>query len=189
MMRYAEELRRLLLPLGVYEFGDGSFSYAQLEALGAELDAAYEELCRNQRQSIVLTADALGLERFEALFPYRSVAETIAARRAAIAGFLQISGDGFTLEALQRCMAACGEACLISEGDQPGHIRLFFPGVMGIPSGIERIRCIAEQIMPAHAQVEYCYRWCTWGETQQYGLRWGDVCKKTWHAWRIYTET
>ena len=37
-MGYANELVRLLLPLGVYSFAEGSFSLGELEALGAALD-------------------------------------------------------------------------------------------------------------------------------------------------------
>ena len=38
-MSYAQRLMALLRPLGVYTFRDGSFSMAQLEALGAQMDA------------------------------------------------------------------------------------------------------------------------------------------------------
>ena len=39
-MGYAEELVRLLRPLGVYSFQEGSFSLGELQALGGALDAA-----------------------------------------------------------------------------------------------------------------------------------------------------
>ena len=187
-MGYAQELRSLLLPLGVYSFRDGSFSMAQLEALGAELDRVLGEISHNERESMALTAEDTGLELFEQLFPDRSAAEGAAARQAALAGFLQISGDGFTRSALQRCLAACGEECLLSETGQVGRVRISFPGVMGIPSSIARIKRIAEQILPAHVGIEYFYRWCTWGKTAGYGLTWGDVSQKTWHEWMVYKD-
>lgn len=187
-MSYAQELMHLLKPLGVYSFENGSFSMSELEALGAEMDALMAVLSENQRESIALTAEKDGLSLLEALFPFRSAAQTLAARRASIAGFLQISGDGFTLSALRRCMAACGEDCLLSETGVPNHVCISFPGVMGIPPTILRVKQIAQEILPAHVSIEYRYRWCTWGETMQYGFTWGDVCRKTWHEWRVYTE-
>ena len=41
-MNYADELVSMLRPLGVYSFQEGSFSLAELQALGAALDAADE---------------------------------------------------------------------------------------------------------------------------------------------------
>ena len=187
-MGYAQELMHLLKPLGVYKFENGSFSMSELESLGAQLDFLFSEIAENQRESTVFTAQDEGLRRMEVLFPFRSAAQTVEARRAAIAGFLQISGDGFTLEALRRCLAACGVECLLSEKEQPNEVRISFPGVMGIPPSIARVMQIAEEILPAHVLIEYVYRWCTWGETEQYGFTWGDVCGKTWHEWRVYTE-
>lgn len=187
-MGYAQELRRLLLPLGVYSFRDGSFSMAQLEALGAALDAIAAEIAHNQRESIAGTAQSEGLARFEALFPYCGAAQSVSERQAAIAGFLQISDDGFTRDALQRCLAACGAECLLSETGVPDCVRVCFPNVMGVPDGFENIRRIAEEILPAHVGIEYYFRWCTWGETEAYGFTWGDLGNMTWHDWMVYTE-
>ena len=187
-MGYAQELRRLLLPLGAYTFKDGSFSMAQLEALGAELGAAASVISDNQRESIAATAEGSGLAAFEALFPYRSAAQSIADRQAAVAGFLQIGEDGFTLEALQRCLAACGCACFLSETGVPNRVRVSFPNVMGVPDGFARIRRIADEILPAHVGITYAFRWCTWGETETYGLTWGGLSRMSWHGWMVYTE-
>ena len=67
-MGYAEELVRLLRPLGVYSFREGSFSLGELQALGGALDAAQAKLSRMQRESIPATAEDEGLDRMEALF-------------------------------------------------------------------------------------------------------------------------
>ena len=56
-MSYAQRLMALLRPLGVYTFRDGSFSMAQLEALGAQMDAARAVLEKNGRESIVMSAE------------------------------------------------------------------------------------------------------------------------------------
>ena len=101
-MNYADELVSMLRPLGVYSFQEGSFSLAELQALGAALDAADEAFGAAQKESIVMTAQDEGLSKMEALFRSKPPAKTVDARRAAIAGFLRISGDSFTLAALNR---------------------------------------------------------------------------------------
>ena len=39
-MSYGNELIAMLRPLGVYSFREGSFSLAEMQALGADLDQA-----------------------------------------------------------------------------------------------------------------------------------------------------
>ena len=187
-MSYTAELTALLAPLGVYTFRAGSFSMAELEALGAALDEARAELEREQRESLVMTAQEEGLSNREALFRHAPVADTEEQRRAVIAGFWQISGDGFTLDALNRCAAACGAACVIEECGTVNRIRVRFPHIMGIPEDFAPMRAILEDILPAHAGIEYAFRWCTWAETEGYGLLWRDLSAMRWHDWRVYHE-
>ena len=114
-MSYGNDLVTILRPLGVYSFREGSFSLAELQALGAVLDEADTTFSEAQKETIVLSAGDEGLSRWEALLRSRPPAKTIEARRAAIAGFLRISGDSFTLAALNRCLCACGVACSVEE--------------------------------------------------------------------------
>lgn len=79
-MRYAEELTRLLLPLGVYTFAEGSFSLGELQALGDALDALYAHAQAAQRESIVMTAEGEGLAQMEQLFRHRAAAQDAACR-------------------------------------------------------------------------------------------------------------
>ena len=62
-MNYADELVSMLRPLGVYSFQEGSFSLAELQALGAALDAADEAFGAAQKESIVMTAQDEGLSK------------------------------------------------------------------------------------------------------------------------------
>ena len=138
-MNYADELVSMLRPLGVYSFQEGSFSLAELQALGAALDAADEAFGAAQKESIVMTAQDEGLSKMEALFRSKPPAKTVDARRAAIAGFLRISGDSFTLAALNRCLCACGVACSVEETGEVNRVKVWFPGVMGIPDGFAAV--------------------------------------------------
>ena len=49
-MSYENELVTMLRPLGVYSFREGSFSLAELQALGAALDAADRRSRKRRRR-------------------------------------------------------------------------------------------------------------------------------------------
>ena len=187
-MSYAQRLMALLRPLGVYTFRDGSFSMAQLEALGAQMDAARAALEKNGRESIVMSAEDEGLDHAQALVRYRAPAADAASRRAAVAGLMQVADDAFTLEALQRCLPACGAQCALEETGEANRVRVRFPGLMGMPPEFARMREIIEDLLPAQLGIEYVFRWCTWQETETYGLTWGDLGQMSWDEWRTYRE-
>ena len=135
-----------------------------------------------------MTAQDEGLSRMEALFRSKPPAKTVDARRAAIAGFLRISGDSFTLAALNRCLCACGVACSVEETGEVNRVKVWFPGVMGIPDGFAEMKIIIEDILPCQLGITYWFRYCTWQETQDYGLTWADLNAMTWHEWETYHE-
>ena len=60
-MSYGNELIAMLRPLGVYSFREGSFSLAELQALGAVLDEADTTFSEAQKETIVLSAGDEGL--------------------------------------------------------------------------------------------------------------------------------
>ena len=186
-MSYAEELVRLLLPLGVYSFAEGSFSLGELQALGAALDAQEAEQIRLQRESIPMTAEAEGLDKMAALFRHFPQNLSVAQKRTAIAGFLQVSGDSFTQEALQRCLLACGTQCLLEETGT-NRVQVSFPQVMGVPEGFTQMQYVIEDLLPCQLEITYFFRYCTWEETAQYAMTWGELEQMSWDAWRHYTE-
>ena len=187
-MSVTDALVALLRPLGVYTFREGSFSMAELQALGSQFDALKAETERVLRESIVSTAEGEGLSLREAMFPWRAEADSAEMRRRALIGFMQIAGDSFTLDAINRCMAACGAECVVEETGTPNEVRVRFPNVMGIPQGFERICKIAEMILPCQLKITYVFCWCTWEETERYGLTWEDLGAMTWDEWQVYRK-
>ena len=186
-MSYADELVGLLLPLGVYTFSEGSFSLGELQALGAVLDEQELEQIRLQRESIAATAEEEGLDKLAALFRRFPEGLSVQAKRAAIAAYMQVGGDSFTPAALQRCLLACGAECLLEETGI-NRVKISFPCVMGIPAGFDRMQRIIEDLLPCQLEISYFFRYCTWGETAQYGLTWGDLGEMSWDEWRHYKE-
>lgn len=88
-MAYAEYLKNLLAPLGIYDLEKGSISEAMVHAAGQALDQTEQSMERTERESLVATALEEGLERRETLFARRPVAETVEDRRAAITALMR----------------------------------------------------------------------------------------------------
>lgn len=187
-MSCTEELIALLRPLGVYSFREGSFSLGELQALGKSLNELETWAQTAQRESIVLTAQAEGLERMEELFRHGAVEQDTEARRKAIAVFLQIGGDSFTAAALNRCLRACGVPCTVEETGEVNRVKVWFPGVMGVTEGFSWMRAVIEVILPCQLGIFYWFRYCTWQETEQYRLTWGALNAMSWTAWMLYHE-
>lgn len=181
-LKFEDYLVSLLRPLGVYDLRTGTINRGELAAYGAGLDGAEVELEDTAREMNLTTAKGFGLERIEALLPYRPVCVTIRQRREALAALLRISGDSFTLEAINDTLRGCGLNARAEEGDQPNHVKVYFPDVAGIPEGFDQLRVIIEEILPSHVDITYVFWYNTWamvarrhptfGEAGDTGLSW-----------------
>ena len=185
-MGYAEYLKNLLAPLGIYDLQEGSFSEAMVYAAGRALDGAGQALDRTERESLVATALEEGLERREALFARRPVAETAEDRRAAITALMQIDGDSLIPETINRTISACGLPAKALEVDT-GHLRVIFPGIGGVPPGFDEIQKIVLDILPCHLEVEFYFRYMTWEECEAAGYTWASVEQQefTWERFEL----
>ena len=185
-MSYAQAMRELLRPLGVYEL-EGTANGGELDSLGAALDGCGDELERIQREMLLSTAEDKGLELVEKLLARKPVTGDLARRRAALAALLRIGGDSFTLAAINDNLKGCGLNAVASETDTPGTVEVRFPKVPGIPDGFEEMRAIIEEILPCHLDIRYIYwyitwammeaRFATWGDIESMGLTWGELEK------------
>lgn len=185
-MSYAQYLKELLRPLGIYRLDEG-LGAGELEAEGAALDRCGAGLEDTQREMLLTTAEGEGLERVERLLARRPVTSTLTRRREALAALLRVSGDGFTLAAINDNITGCGLRAVASEGAEPGTLEVRFPGVPGIPDGFEEMRRIIEDILPCHVLITYVYwyitwagmeaRFPTWGDAEAGGLTWGELEK------------
>ena len=183
-MGYGAYLQELLRPLGVYDLRVGSLSASELEAMGAGLDGAEAAADLAQRECITATAEEEGLSRRESLFVHRPVQVSISLRREAIHALLQISGDSFTLEAVNRAIQGCGIKAEAQETEQWGHIRVIFPNVAGIPQDFDQIRQVILDIIPCHLETEFYFRYLTWAELEARGWTWADIHQAgyTWYT-------
>lgn len=185
-MRYTQYLEDLLRPLGIYSLEPDTYSGGELCALGRELDEACNLLEHSQREAVVTTAEDYGLTQIEALFARRPRAAGLTARRNAISALLQISGDSFTLEAMNRCLSGCGVDARVKETGERAVVEVWFPGVLGVPEFFEEVRKIIEDILPSHVLIRYRFQYATWGLLESLGLLWSDLNGLSWEALEIY---
>ncbi len=183
MSGYAAYLRAMLRPLGVYDLREQSCSGAELEAIGAGLDAAAGERAEDLRQTLGPTATEPGLRRWESLLWYTAPGSSLADRRAVLCALLAVSWDSFTPAALTAAARACGVLCTIEETGPCSPLLLRFPGIYGRPQPWARARWILEELMPAHLELIYLFRWITWQETHEKRLTWGQVSRMSWYRW------
>ena len=182
MTGYAAYMTRMLQPLGVYDLHEDSFSGSEIGVIGAAMDQVAAERADHLTQALTPTATDTGLKRWESLLPYHPAA-TIAARRQAIAALLGISWDGFTPTALASAVLGCGVNCTIEETGACAPLHIRFPGIYGRPQPWEKTRWILEQLLPAHLELVYLFRWITWKETHEKSLTWGQVSEMNWYQW------
>lgn len=162
-LKFEDYLAALLRPLGVYDLRPGTINREELAVYGARLDSAGGELDDTAREMNLATAEGFGLERIEALLPYRPVCETAQQRREALAALLRISGDSFTPEAVNDTLRGCGLNVRAEEAGRPGYVEIYFPEVAGIPEGFPELRSIIEEILPSHLDITYVFWYNTWG--------------------------
>lgn len=184
-MIHEDYLAALLRPLGIYDLRAGTLNREELAAYGACLDDMEQELEVTAREMNLTTAQDFGLERVEALLPYRPVCHTPGQRRGALAALLRIGGDSFTPAAINDTLRGCGLNARAEEGEAPGYVKVYFPDVAGIPEGFEELRSIIEEILPSHVDVTYVFwyntwamvaeRHPTWGHAQATGLSWYGI--------------
>ena len=173
-MGCCDDLKALLVPLGIYDLTPGRCNEGELFALGQGFDAVGAALAEAEREGLLPTAEGAGLAHWEALLPWKPAAETLAERRAAIAALLSIDGDSLTLAAVNRAIQGCGIRAKVRETGV-GEVEVFFPGQQGVPAQFERIRRILLDILPSHLAVAFAFRYLTWEEFEERQLTWGGL--------------
>ena len=171
---YETYLRRLLEPLGVYDMAEGSIGGAELYALGMGFDGIGGQLEMAERESLVATAEDIGLRRREMLFARCPAAFKTEDRRKAIAALLQIDGDSLTPSAINNTLRGCGIRAKALELDT-GHLRVIFPDVGGVPEEFDRISQIILDILPCHLDVEFYFLYLTWEECESRAYTWAAL--------------
>lgn len=150
----------LYTPGAVFHTGELVSQGDQLDDLSAELEGIEQEMC-------LATAEDWGVELMGELFVVRPIVFSQRDLAEAYASLLRISGDGFTLEALNQTISGCGTLASVQETETYGLVEVSFPNVPGMPTGFTNISKIIEDILPAHLGVQYVFWYITWGLLEQ----------------------
>lgn len=179
-MSCADNLKRLLRPLGVYDL-EGTVNAASLEVKGAALDGMEEILEELERESDLTRAESWGLACWRQLFGLLPAAGDAEQLRESICALLRIGADNATLNAIRDTLSGCGLTVTVEEGTA-GTVVVSFPGIAGMPDHFEALKANIEEILPAHVGVEYRFDYITWAKLESYGWTFGDLNTMTWDA-------
>ena len=187
-MSHAQYLRDLLRPLGVYDL-EAPFNGGELDAQGKALDGVMAWTDEVQRESSLVTAEDWGLENIARLFVRRPVATEPRKLAAALAALLRISGDSFTLDAINDTISGCGIPAVVEELGQE-RVSVSFPGVAGEPEGFEDMKKIIEDILPTHLGIDYNFWYLTWAELEANFPSWQSIedLDLSWTGLETYVE-
>lgn len=174
MTMYAEYLRELLKPLGIYRT-EGGVSGGEISALGRGLDGVHEVLSELEHELFLTTAESYGLTNYEKLLPLKPAYRSIGERRNALVGLLRMDGASFTLDAINATLCGCGIAAEAAECARPLTVTVSFPGTRGIPESFEQLRAAIEQIIPCHLEIEYFFVYTQWDYLEQYFATWDEI--------------
>ena len=177
-MSYADHLRELLAPLGVYDL-KAPISGAALDVKGAALDGVAAILEELERECDLVTAESWGLEAWKSLFGLLPAASDEAQLRRSLQALMRIGANSATLSAIQDTLTGCGLPVKVRELGA-GRVEVSFPDAQGIPHNFEMLKYNIEQILPAHVEVEYMVRYLTWAGLENRGWTFGNLSAMTW---------
>ena len=177
-MTCAEQLRRTLRPLGVYDL-NAPINGTSLDVKGAALDELSAWLEELERESDLTRAEDWGLEDWKSLFDLRPASRSRQELRQALQALLRVGTGVCTLKAVRETLSGCGIATDVEEIGT-GLVRVSFPGTVGRPEGFERLMENVEAILPAHVGIEYSFLYLTWKLLESRKWKFRDMEAMTW---------
>lgn len=187
-MGYADYIRLLLRPIGIYDLSAESLSGGEVESLGEALDGCAERLDAAEREALPATATGEGLAAWEELFSCCPSSPTTELRRKAIFALAGIGEGDFTLSAINRAIDGCGILAEAEETDTYGTVRVVFPDTYGMPDNFERIHKIISDIIPCHLAIDFYFRYITWTELEVRYLTFADI-DAVYFTWEEFEKT
>lgn len=172
-MSYAENIRALLRPLGIFAL-DSGFVCSETDVLGREIDGCAERIDSILTEGSLRTARDYGLAYIEDILPWKPVAAGLENRRKSLIALLNIGGDGFTLSAMNRAVNGCGIEAVVEEGNG-GTLIVAFPDWFGKPDDFDKIEEIIRGILPCHLGIEFKITYLNWDMFESYGLTWDGI--------------
>ena len=163
-MGYADYLKQMLKPLGVYKL-TGGYSAAELDAVGDALDKVCAVLDAHSKGSCCTDTFGEYLKLFESLFPIVNFAPDEEDRRNNVLTLLAVN-DGWSDKAsLEAMLKACGVEAEIVETDAKFKVELHFAEIRGEPTD-EEVR-VCKAILPSHIAVKFICDGLIWDRAEE----------------------
>ena len=155
----------------------------KLRTQKADLEQQLRE-CRDRRQAAaqVLAKEQEDVDRLEGMslaYVFHTVLgnrveKLDQERREALAALLRIGDDSFTPGAINDTITGCGVAAECMETGV-GRVQVRFPGVVGVPAQIDRLKRIIQEIVPPQVEIAWFYRFLTWAELEEQFPSWAAL--------------
>ena len=186
-MKYANYLKQILSPLGIYDLESG-IGAEEISLIGAQMDEIFDALEEIRREMFLETAESYGLMDFEDVLPFTLTSLTTEDERRTVIALLRIRGGCFSQAMLQDTISGCGLQATIEEGCETMTAVVRFPQNRGIPEGFEKLKGRVEEIVPCHLKTQYVFIYTPWRELMEKLPTWGDAQSRagTWKQFEIY---
>ncbi len=183
-MSAADSMRALLEPLGVYNWEDGSFQWAELVSLGGAVDSCRQELDNTEQEMNLQTAQNEGLRRIYELLAQKPAVTEIEPLRRALAALLRIRDGNLSLRDISDNISGCGVLAEVRETANVGEVEVWFPDTVGIPDDFRNMKRIIEDILPAHLDIRYDFWYVTWKRVENCFASWRALEEKNL-SWKL----
>ena len=170
-MGYADYLKRMLSPLGVYRL-DRGYSKAELDAIGDALDKVSAEFDAHLGGFTYGEISGEYLEKLESLLPIVNFGETEEERRQNVLTLLAVNDGCSDKESLEAILKACGLEAEITEESDKFTAKLYFKNIRGELS--EQEEKICREIMPSHIALNFVCDGLTWDRAEELFPTWDD---------------
>jgi uncharacterized protein YmfQ (DUF2313 family) len=117
----------------------------------------------------------------------KSYTASLDERRAAVKSRLRGTGT-VTKDMLKSvCASYTGGTVDITEIADEYRVQIVFADVAGVPSNMDALQAVVRDIMPAHLEIEYVYRYLRWTELDGYAWSW-DTLDGNSYTWDEFSE-
>jgi uncharacterized protein YmfQ (DUF2313 family) len=117
----------------------------------------------------------------------RSYTASLDERRAAVKSRLRGTGT-VTKDMLKSvCASYTGGTVEINEFASEYRVQIVFTDIAGVPINVDALEAVVRDIMPAHLEIEYVYRYLRWTELDGYAWSWDTLDGKS-YTWDEFSE-
>ena len=188
-MSYGNYLKNLLRPLGLYRL-ENSVNGAELETYGTQLDGCETHLDTTQREQLPISAEEIGLERFQALLKYRPIGKSTAELQQILPQLLYPVNTPSTLEQINQTIQSYGIEAQVQETAQKYVVEVRFPHLAKHLDILDFMRRIVADILPCHLKVIWQNSDVEWSVLSNGTHIWSDFDNgtNTWQQIMVYSD-